>query len=180
MAQNSSDKIRQARQLCERGEWPDVLAFARRWQQENPADHRAHYYLGLGHSGLEEFDEAEAAYRRALALDRTDAKVWGNLAMVLYEHLDRPVEAIQCVQEALKLDPNHKVGWANLATMFGRLGHHDRAMAYADRALALDPKLVEAYLHKGTAALALGKMDAVKEVCDALANIEPERFRRAR
>ena len=64
--------------------------------------------------------------------------------------------------------------------MVGRLGQHDKAMAYADRAIALDPKLVEAYLHKATAARALKKMDIVKEVCNKLAAIEPENFRRAR
>jgi tetratricopeptide (TPR) repeat protein len=64
--------------------------------------------------------------------------------------------------------------------MVGRLGQHDKAMACADRAIALDPKLVEAYLHKGAAARALKKMDVVKEVCNKLATIEPDNFRRAR
>ena len=64
--------------------------------------------------------------------------------------------------------------------MVGRLGRHDRALEYADRALALDPELVEAHLHKGKAARALGKKEIVREVCAALAAIEPEKFCRAR
>ena len=64
--------------------------------------------------------------------------------------------------------------------MVGRMGQHGKAMAYADRAIALDPKFVEAYLHKGAAARALGKKSVLKEVCLALASIEPDKFRRAR
>jgi hypothetical protein len=64
--------------------------------------------------------------------------------------------------------------------MVGELGFHNKAMVYADRAIAIDPQFVEAYLHKATAARALGKTEVVKRVCDALATIEAEKFRRAR
>ena len=180
MAHRTEDNAAHARRLCEQGLWDEVLTFAAQWSQELPADHRAFYYLGLGHSGLGQFAQAETAYRRALAINAADAKVWNNLAGVLYEHLQRHAEGIRCIEQALKLDPGHKTGWANLATMAGRLGHYDKALACADRALALDPKLVEAYLHKAAAAQALGKADIVKEVCLTLATIEPEKFRRAR
>jgi tetratricopeptide (TPR) repeat protein len=177
---NGERKARIARGLCENGLWPDVLAFAQKWREKEPADYRALYYIGLGLSGMRQFPEAEAAYRGALTMEPTDVKVWNNLAGILYENLQHPVEAIRCLEQSLKMDPHNKLCWSNLATMVGRLGQHDKAMAYADRAIALDPKLVEAYLHKGTAAMALKKMDVVREVCNALASIEPEHFRRAR
>lgn len=166
--------------MCERGLWQELLAFAQSWHKENPADYQAFFYLGLGFSGNNQFAEAETAYRRALALDATDARVWNNLAGILFEKMNCRVEGIRCMEQALKIKPDNKLGWSNLATMAGQLGHHDQAMAYADRAIALDPKLVEAYLHKGTAAAMLKRMDVVKEVCHALASIEPENFRRAR
>jgi Flp pilus assembly protein TadD len=169
-----------ARRLCEVGAWAELIHFTREWQQNSPQDHRAFYYLALGHSGLGQFVQAETAYRRALALDDSDAKVWSNLGGLLYEHLDREVEGIRCVERALKLDPEHKLGWANLAYMVGRLGHHQHAIAFADRALALDSHLVEAHLHKGAAARALGKNELLREVCGALSAIPAEKFRRAR
>ena len=180
MAHRPEDNAARARRLCEQGLWVEVLTFAAQWSQESPADHRAFYYLGLGHSGLGQFAQAETAYRRALALDSADPKVWNNLAAVLYEQLQRHAEGIRCIEQALKLDPGHKTGWANLATMVGRLGHYDKAIACADRALALDPDLVEAHLHKAAAARAAGRMDVVQETCLALARIAPEHFRRAR
>jgi tetratricopeptide (TPR) repeat protein len=177
---NPQEKAGRARALCEQGLWPDVLAFAQKWHAENPADHRALFYLGLGFSGRGQFMQAETAYRQSLALDATDPKVWNNLAKILFENLQRPKDAILCIEQMLKLDPGNKLAWSNLAVMVGELGFHDRAMGYADRAIALDPKFTEAYLHKAAAARALGKAEIVREVCDALAAIEPEKFRRAR
>ena len=172
--------IGRARALCEQGLWPDVLAFAQKWHAENPADHRALYYAGLGFSGTQQFAKAEAAYRLALKMTTSDFKVWNNLAGLLYENMRRENEGVQCIEEALKLDPGNKLGWSNLASMVGRLGRHDKALECAGRAIALDPKFVEAHLHKGNAALALGKVEVLQEACHALAAIGPEHFRRTR
>jgi tetratricopeptide (TPR) repeat protein len=180
MTPNTEEKAKVARRFCENGLWRELLAFAQKWHEEKPADYEALYYLGLGFSGNNQFANAEAAYRRALALNSSDVRVWNNLARLLYENLQRHAEGIGCMKYSLKIDPDHKLGWSNLANMLGRLGQHAKAMAFADQAIALDPKLVEAHLHKGWAALALGKLDVVKEVCHTLASIEPEKFRRAR
>jgi tetratricopeptide (TPR) repeat protein len=169
-----------AREFCEQKRWHELLEFAKQWCVENPADSKAYYYLGVAYGALGQFTQAETAYRRALDIEPNDAKTWNNLAGLLYENLQRPVDGIRCIQQALKINPLDKLGWSNLATMVGRLGHHDRAMEFADRALALDAQLVEAHLHKGAAALALGKKEILKEVCETLEKLEPEKFRRAR
>jgi tetratricopeptide (TPR) repeat protein len=180
MAANSEANVRRARAMCEKGLWAEVLDFAQKWHAENPADSKALFYMGLGFSGRGQFVQAETAYRQALALDATDPKVWNNLAKILFENLKRPMDGIVCIEQMLKLDQGNKLGWSNLAVMVGELGLHDKAMIYADRAIALDPKFVEAYLHKATAARALGKTEIVKEVCATLATIGVEKFRRTR
>jgi tetratricopeptide (TPR) repeat protein len=178
MEPNGKNKVKIAHGMCEKERWPEVLAFAQSWREEAPTDYQALYYIGLGLSGMGQFAMAETAYRHALALETTDARVWNNLGGLLYEKLQRPGEGIHCLEQGLKMDPHNKLAWSNLATMAGRLGRHHQALEYADRAIALDPELVEAYLHKATAAKALKKMDVVKEVCHKLASIEPENFHR--
>jgi tetratricopeptide (TPR) repeat protein len=90
------------------------------------------------------------------------------------------MDAIRCMERAMKLEPQNKLGWSNLASMVGRLGRHEKALEFAGRALALDPEMVEAHLHKAAAARALGKMEIVRETSEKLAAIEAEKFRRSR
>lgn len=157
-----------------------MMALAQEWHAENPADAKALFYQGVALAASGRFVEAETAYRQSLQLDQTDFKAWNNLAGILFEGRKKPAEAIKCMQQALKVEPKNKVGWANLTSMVGRLGRHDKALEFAERALTLDPNFVEAHLHKASAAKALGRKELVKEVCAALATIRPENFRRAR
>jgi tetratricopeptide (TPR) repeat protein len=180
MASGSEKKIKAARELCDKGLWPDVLAFARKWRAENPADAKALFFQGVALAATGRFVEAETTYRRALVVDAADFKTWNNLAGILFDSLDKPRDAIRCMERAMKLEPQNKLGWSNLASMVGRLGRHEKALEFADRALALDPQMVEALLHKAAAAKALGKTEIVQEVSRALAAIEAEKFRRAR
>ncbi len=173
------EKIKAARGLCDKGSWPEVLAFAQKWHKENPADAKALFFQGVALAAAGRGVEAETAYRRALALDAADFKAWNNLAGVLFDSLNKPLDAIRCMERAMKLEPQNKLGWSNLASMVGRLGRHEKALEFAGRALALDPKMVEALLHKAAAAKALGKSEMVQEASRALAAIEAEKFRPA-
>ena len=180
MATSSATKARQARTLCEQGLWPDVLAFAGQWHAENPADAKALFYQGVALAATGRFSEAETAYRRAVKMDPADFKCWNNLAALLFDRLNRPAEGAQCLVQALKIDPGNKLGWANLASMNGQLGRHARALECAERALALDPEMVEAQLHRARAAQLLGQMEIVRAASEVLAQLPPEEFRRTR
>ena len=180
MASSLNPKAQQARALCERGQWPDVLAFAQRWQAENPDAATAYFYQGVALAAMGRFIEAETAYHRALALDGQDFKIWNNLAALLFDALNQPMEGAKCLAQALRLDPGNKLGWANLASMNGQLNRHAQALECAERALALDPELVEAHLHRGRAAQALGWPDIVRAASEALAKLPPEKFKRVR
>jgi tetratricopeptide (TPR) repeat protein len=174
------DKNARARALCEKARWPEVLAFARQWHAEDPADAKALFYQGVAQVSLGRLVEAETSYRRALALDGTDFKTWNNLAALLFNVLNQPAEGAKCMAEALKIEPGNPLGWANLASMNGRLNRHAQALACADRALALDPDMVEAHLHRARAAQMLGRREIVSAVSAALAKLSPEKFGRTR
>jgi|SRR5580698_9751572 tetratricopeptide (TPR) repeat protein len=179
MASGGEERIKTVRELCDQGRWPDVLASAKQWQAEEPSAPRALFFQGAALAAMGRFIEAETAYRRAAALDPSDFKTWNNLAGILFDSLHKPMEALRCMERAMKLEPRNKLGWSNLASMVGRLGRHEKALEFAGRALALDPKMVEAHLHKAAAARALGKTGLVEEASHALAAIEANKFKRA-
>ena len=180
MASSLPEKIAHARRLCEQGLWPDVLAFAQAWHAENATDAKAWYYSGIALAAMGRLVDAETSYRRALVLDAADFKAWNNLAGLLFGAMNRPAEAAQCLAQALQIDPGNPLGWANLASMNGQLGRHTQALECAERALALDPQMVEAQLHRARAAQALGKKEIVRSVSEVLAKVPPEKFKRAR
>ena len=141
---------------------------------------KAFFYEGVALAGLGRFVEAETAYYRALALNESDFKIWNNLAALLFDSLNQPAEGAKCLAQAMQIDPGNKLGWANLASMYGQLGRHAQALDCAERALALDPEMVEAQLHRGRAAQVLGNPEIVREVSEALSRLPPEKFKRAR
>lgn len=168
-----------ARKLCEEGAWAELLKFAQAWHEKTPEEAKALFYRGVALASLGRFAEAEASYRLALAKDPKDFKIWNNLAGILFDAMDRPMDAARCLEQGLKVEPKNKLGWSNLASMAGRMGHHEKALTFAERAIAIDPQMVEAHLHRATAAKALGKTEIVREACQHLATVEPERYRRA-
>lgn len=174
------EKIRTARELCERRGWEELLKFTRDWHAENPDNSKALFYRGVALASTGRFIEAETIYRLALQKDPNDFKIWNNLAGILFETMNRPMDAVRCMEQAMNLDAQNKLGWSNLASMVGQLGRHEKAMEFAERAIALDPQMVEAHLHRAAAAKALGKTEIVREVSETLAKIGEEKFRRAR
>ena len=169
-----------ARQLCEQGRWDDVLVFAKKWAAELPDDAKAHFYQGVAFAALQKISDAETAYYRALALNENDFKTWNNLAALHFNALNDPAEGAKCLGRALQIEPQNKLGWSNLASMNGQLNRHTHALDCAERALALDPQLVEAHLHRARAAQALGKKEIVRAASEALSQVPPEKFQRVR
>lgn len=174
------DRVSRARLLCEKQNWPAVLEFALDWQLDAPGDARAFFYQGVALAATDRVKEAESSYRRALQLDSNDFKIWNNLATLLFEKLNRQIEGAQCLAQALKLNADNKLGWANLASMHGQMGRHQQALECAERALAIDPQMVEAHLHRARAAQMLRRPKIIRASSETLAGLPLEKFRRTR
>ncbi|XP_062441003.1 protein O-mannosyl-transferase TMTC3 isoform X3 [Rhea pennata] len=65
--------------------------------------------------------QAKEAYLRALELDRTNADLWYNLAIV-YIELKDPTEALKNFNRALELNPAHKLALFNSALLMQESG----------------------------------------------------------
>ncbi|OXB73559.1 UNVERIFIED_CONTAM: hypothetical protein H355_006568 [Colinus virginianus] len=66
--------------------------------------------------------KAKEAYLRALELDRTNADLWYNLAIV-YIELKDPTEALKNFNQALELNPMHKLALFNSALLMQESGN---------------------------------------------------------
>lgn len=73
---------------------------------------------------MNKLTEARDAYLRALELDRTNADLWYNLAIVNIEMKD-PSEALKNFNHALELNPRHKLALFNSALLMQESGEWD-------------------------------------------------------
>src|SRR5690349_12082379 len=59
--------------------------------------------------------------------------------------------AVELLDEAVRIDPQHAVAWATRATAFRKLGNFERAIQDATRAIEINPKFAEAYCQRAFA-----------------------------
>jgi tetratricopeptide (TPR) repeat protein len=109
------------------------------------------YLRAEGDWGLKRYADANREFRAAVARDGRNAMVrvrWGRL---LHERFN-DTDAAALFHEALERDPNYAPAYLGLAVL-GMAGFDDRAAEDLRKALALDPRLIEA--HELLAAMAL-------------------------
>jgi tetratricopeptide (TPR) repeat protein len=69
------------------------------------------------------------------------AKEWCDNGRAALNTLGRPQEALQCFDNALKLDPKDADAWVGKGTALMALGRNQEAIPCFDKALDLDPQL---------------------------------------
>lgn len=117
---------------------------------------------------------AVTAVDRALALDRSNAEVWGTLA-VLGRDLD-PTDltpAFRAIRQGLALDSNNAPLWHWLAISYAESGDMDEALPAWRRAVAVSPSYTQ-----GLAFLALGhywrhQYDSAAHWADSAIAVDP-------
>jgi len=82
-------------------------------------------------------NEAHALWKQALGLCRS-------------EKFD---EALELLDQALKIDPNYPQAWINKGAVLAEKGNHEQALICYDRAIQVAPMLSEAWFNKGISCL---------------------------
>lgn len=106
----------------------------------------SHTNLGMTLNALHRSDEAEAAYRRAVALDIRQAKAWNNLGNLLARSFraERRDEAINCYRQALAAQPDYANAHTNLGFELENRKDFEAAEQSYREALRLDPRFLPA------------------------------------
>jgi tetratricopeptide (TPR) repeat protein len=151
----------------------------------DPKDHIAHNNLGLVHTVKGDYAKAVTAFDEGIRVNPESADLFYNRGFA-YAMLKEFDKAIVDMKEAIKLGPSGRTGviekegqvdradaaqmlagyYNALASVYGLMGEHDKAIATHDEAVAKFPKAsvvylnrAEAYMTKGDAKLALADLD---------------------
>ncbi|MGI9037158.1 MAG: tetratricopeptide repeat protein [Pyrinomonadaceae bacterium] len=135
-------------------------------QNLKPADSRAIYGLGNLFTDQQRGEEAERAYRQAIALEPDSPEAHIALSFVLTQPVgganlgDRYAEAEKMARRAIQLDPNNAVAYDQLGAaleLSGKVGNETQS-AYR-QAIKIDPNFALAYAHLGRLLRRIGKTD---------------------
>jgi tetratricopeptide (TPR) repeat protein len=123
-----------------------------------PHDFQGILNEAIGHANARRMGEAEASYRRLLALQPGFAAGHFNLGVALagQEKFDG---AIKHYQRAITLDPKHAEANNNLGVLRAAQGRLADAVALYERAIAIKPEYAEAHNNLGAALAELNRLD---------------------
>jgi serine/threonine-protein kinase len=121
--------------------------------------------------------KAEAAARKALALDETLAEAHSSLAGVLYRYHWDWEGAEREFQRSLELDPNYAEGHRAYAIYLLTVRRHEEAVAEARRALELSPLSPVINVELAAALVRVGRYDEAIQQAQRTLEIDPKFFR---
>jgi adenylate cyclase len=125
---------------------------------------QAHWVHGLLLRRPKRFEEAAAAFEKAIALDRNFAPAYGSLGDLL-TWLGRPEETITINKQAMRLSPRDPqlANWLfDIGGAYWYLGQIDDALTWLLRARATNPKLPFVAVLLVAVYTALGRSDAAR------------------
>lgn len=131
------------------------------------------YALGVQLSAKRDYQGAETAFRRAVAL-RPDWK-WGfnQLGIVLYS-MGKADESEAMFRKAIEIDPNWGRAHNDLAILLRLVGRMEEAEAEAMRALELDPNSVAGHNNYGNLLVALERFEEAEAEYRIALKLEPD------
>lgn len=132
------------------------------------------YYNNLGevYRAARQFDQAGAAFSKAVELDPHNASARNNLGAFLlfrgqYQAAQKELE------KAIELDPRNAQACNNLGNVFQRTGRFNCAETMFKRAIELNPRLSPAYANLSTLFSATGRLPEAFDCSEKLLKLSP-------
>jgi adenylate cyclase len=128
----------------------------------DPSDPAPHALLAMVYQWRREFDAANAAADKALALQPRDAITLSNLGSML-NWAGRSEDALEVLQQAVRLDPFHPATYLErLAVAYIGVGDYEKCVEVAMRGIVLDPNFVGLHVDLASCYAALGREEEAR------------------
>ncbi|NKI70282.1 tetratricopeptide repeat protein [Collimonas pratensis] len=141
------------------GQRPQAIGLFQRALAQDPNNVSLHYKLARVQFESGEFTAALQAYERIIALGYVKPEILLAKTAALV-NLQRHLEALACLEQALARWPDYADGWAHKGAICCQLRHYDEALLCLDQALALQPAMADGWYKKS---LALDKLERYTE-----------------
>jgi tetratricopeptide (TPR) repeat protein len=129
------------------------------------------YLMGEGYWGLGDYEKAKSEFEIAVGMPKSPALWHVRYGMLFHERFNNE-EAAKLYEEALGIDPKSALAYLGLAELSAE-GFDDKAAEYISRAIALDPKMVEAHEFLANMLLEDLKIDEAGKEADTAIEFSP-------
>ncbi len=129
------------------------------------------YQMAEGLWGLKRYEDAKKAFEIAVGQPKSPA-LWDVRYGMLFHERFNNIEAAKLYEEALGKDPGNAQAYLGLAVLSAD-GFDDKASDYIAKALAADPKLVEAHEFAANLALEDAKPEEAVKEADIAIGLSP-------
>jgi len=130
--------------------------------RHSPNDARIYTNLGSARYALGQYDQAVAAFDRALALDAGLAEAYSNRARANLM-LGKYEQVLRDCMQAIRLDNLNKFTFNYRGMAYTHLGDWQKALSDFNRVLDLDDRFADAYLNRGLIYNAYGQFENARK-----------------
>jgi protein O-mannosyl-transferase len=145
--------------------WSDVL-------RKDPANPRAHMYLGLEFLELEDYKNAGRMFEKAVELAPKDAYAY-MLRGYFNDRVDRNDQALADLNQAIKLDPRSHYNFFFRGEFYRKMGDYEKALSDYQAAVRLKPLSTDAYAGMARIFWQRGETQKVAAACRQMIDIDP-------
>lgn len=138
----------------------------------NPSDAESYNYLGEALGELKQYPRALEALNRAVSLDQKLLKAKYNQA-VTYGRMGNFRYSEFVFRNLIKNNPNYSLSYDGLAVTLSKAGRAKEAIAFHEKAIALDPREPSYYFNYAISYLMLGNTAKAMEQQEKLKAIDP-------
>ena len=138
----------------------------------NPGDAESYNNLGEALGELKQYTRALEAFNRAINLDQKLLKAKYNQA-VSYGRMGNFRYSEFVFRSLIKTNPNYSLSYDGLAVTLSKAGRAKEAIAFHEKALALDPREPSYYFNFAISYLMLGNTAKAMEQQEKLKTIDP-------
>jgi tetratricopeptide (TPR) repeat protein len=131
-----------------RGEFKDALNYFKEATRTSPDDTLAWYGLGSCYDGLDQPEEAIAAYKHVIGIDPKNAEAYFNIGRY-YRKIGRYKDAIEAYNRAVAFDPDHAPSYFDLGVVYERLKDLENSEKAFKQVLRIHPNHMPTLLELG-------------------------------
>ncbi len=138
--------------------------------EREPQNIEALFLLGMMYQEQDNLPRATLAFQTIVEIDSEQAEAW-NMLGNLYDLQGDP-KALQCFENAVRVDPNYPQGWHSKAFYLQNNDRIEEAIAIYEHIHTIDSAYTDAWLNEGILYLELGDTESAADRFSTLVRID--------